>query len=266
MPNGIVTLTTDFGEGSPYVAEMKGAMLSINRDLKIVDATHTISPQNVLAGALAIRQFYSAFPKGTVHVGVVDPGVGTDRRLLLLRGDEHYFIGPDNGLFSFLLPNADVFELDKPKFWRPPVSVTFHGRDIMGPVAAHLCSGEEIETLASPFASESVTLPIPEPRFSSRFIEGEVMLVDSFGNLITNISERDLLKTFEIDSEAWDTVVIEIAGRVVHMVRTYTKSEQGDLVGLIGSSGWMEVAVSSGNASEHLEIGCGEVVRVRAGD
>ena len=252
MTNGIVTLTTDFGEGSPYVAEMKGAMLSINPDLKIVDASHNISPQKVLEGALAFRQFYSAFPKATVHVGVIDPGVGTDRRLLLLQSDEHYFIGPDNGLFSFLLPNADVFELDNPKFWRSPVSATFHGRDIMGPVAAHLCGGEEIRSLASPFASKPVALPIAEPCFAPQSIDGEVILVDSFGNLITNIAERDLSKTFETGPEAMDTVVIEIAGRVVRMVSTYTKSKQGDLVALIGSSGWIEVAVSSGNASERF--------------
>ena len=266
MPIGIVTLTTDFGEGSPYVAEMKGALLSINCDLKIVDATHSISPQNVLEGALVFRQFYNAFPKGTVHVGVVDPGVGTDRRLLLLRSDEHYFIGPDNGLFSFLLPNADVFELDNAKYWRKPVSATFHGRDIMGPVAAHLCAGVEIDCLASPFPSKPETLSVPASKCSQRSIEGEVMLVDSFGNLITNIADRDLLENFDPGEAMIPSVLIEIAGRVLPFASTYTKSEEGDVVALVGSSGWLEVAVSCGNASECLGVGLGEVVRVRAGD
>ncbi len=255
----IITLTTDFGTGSPYVAELKGVMLSIAPQSIIVDVTHTIPPRNIFEGALVLRQVAPAFPAASIHVAVVDPGVGSDRRILLATVNGSHFIAPDNGLLTLLLDDQSTLELriiDKPKFWRQAVSPTFHGRDIMAPVAAHLARGQMPESLASPLNQAPVVLDIPKAQIGSRTIEGEVMTVDSFGNLLTNIHESLL------EGQAVIPFRVVVSGSELPMVGTYADGSPGDVVSLIGSRGWLEIAVVEGNAARTLHAQRGWPVRV----
>ena len=260
MANVPITLTTDFGIGSPYVAEMKGAILSVAPDCQLIDTTHCIAPQNVIEGAMVLRQIQDSFPDGSVHIAVVDPGVGTDRRILLVEHRTHFFIAPDNGLLTFQLDDAtNVRVCDRTDFWREQVSVTFHGRDIMGPVAAHLANGRLPKELASPFTSQPIRLAIPSPQKTVEAIEGEVVYVDSFGNLITNISRSHLAER----STGNGPCVVEIAGQTLAVRDTYAEIPDGQLLALVGSNGWLEVAVNRGNAADYLQCGTSTPVRLR---
>jgi len=261
QPPSVITITTDFGLSSPYVAEMKGAILSVNANVQLVDGTHLVEPQNVLHGALCLRQFADAFPDGSVHVVVVDPGVGTDRRILLVEANGQYFIAPDNGVLTFPLENATrVRVIDNDSFWRENVTATFHGRDIMGPVAAHLCSSVSPELLSSACDTDPIKLPIDGPivTFQSdgkRHIQGRVIMIDSFGNLITNIHQGTLPTR-----EFW----VECQSKCLPFVNTYGEADTGQLVSLIGSSGWLELAVNAGKAAKELNTTVGESVLVAA--
>ena len=246
----IITLTTDFGIGSPYVAEMKGAILSIATDIQLVDVTHAIQPQDVFGGALTMRQFASSFPPGTVHVCVVDPGAGTERGILLVSSGDQWFVGPDNGVLTFAISTANEVRLiDQPDYWNSRVSSTFHGRDVMGPVAAHLCNGVKPHDLSSPMSVEPIRLHIPSPVLEGGVVKGEIVSVDSFGNLISNIHVDDLPHPIA------DLVAV-IDGRRIPFVSTYGDAERGGRVALIGSSGWVEIAVCQGSAYE--DLGCGQ--------
>ena len=188
--SAIITLTTDFGLGSPYVAAMKGVMLSINPEARLVDISHAVGPQNVRQGALVLAEATTWFPAGTIHVGVVDPGVGTQRRIVYARIGDQQYIAPDNGLLSRLTLKtrpSQIITVENPEHWLPSVSNTFHGRDIMAPVAAQLSLGMEPDRLGPPRA-ELVELDWPQPRIESNAIVGEVIWIDGFGNLISNIT------------------------------------------------------------------------------
>ncbi|HWE36866.1 MAG TPA: SAM-dependent chlorinase/fluorinase [Isosphaeraceae bacterium] len=257
---GILTLTTDFGADGPYVAAMKGVVLGLAPEAKLVDVSHAIAPQNILEGAFVLAAIVDAFPAGTVHLAVIDPGVGTDRRLIAARLAEQWFVLPDNGLLSGVVRGrapAEVFEITNPEVrWRA-VSPTFHGRDILVPAAAHLLLGRDPATLG-PKREGVVTLRNFEPRAEDGDFAGEVIFRDAFGNLITNISAD------RIAQQPPDSWTIEIAGeRIDGLSRTYGDHPQGSLIALVGSSGWVEVAVTNGDAGRHLTAGPGTTVWFR---
>lgn len=273
-PNGIVTLLTDFGLGDAYVAAVKGAVLSVAPSARLVDVTHLVPPQGVHHGAFLLGQAWRAFSPGTVHLAVVDPGVGTARSALLLVGEGHFFVGPDNGLFTYVLwprlmprqlshrpfspfsaPVPEGFAayvLDQPDYWRQPVSATFHARDVFGPVAAHLVAGARPEQLGSP--TDKVTaLSVPLAEWEGDVLDGLVLHVDTFGNLLTNVSEEAVVGR---------TVEVTVAGRTIRGVgRTYADGD--GLVAVVGSNGFLEIAAAMGSAARELGVGVGAVVRVR---
>ena len=266
-PSGLITLTTDFGTSDNYVGVMKGVILGINPDASIVDISHHVSPQNILEGAFVLGTAAKYFPKGTIHVAVVDPGVGSARNALVLSGPNGHFVGPDNGIFSVALGrNSEGMassgrsvpegwaarRITNPKYMLDQVSATFHGRDVFSPVAAHLSLGIRPDELG-PEVDEIVQIPFPAPVRQGSVLLGQVIYVDRFGNLVTNISENDLRGRTEAS--------VEICGRVVDRLSQYY-AEGGHLAALIGSAGYLEVVVKNGNAAEELRAGVGTPVAV----
>jgi S-adenosylmethionine hydrolase len=260
MDTRIVTLTTDFGIGGPYVAAMKGVLLGLVPGVQIVDVCHTIAPQNILEGAFVLACIVDSFPADTVHLVVVDPGVGTDRRLIAARLAEQWFVLPDNGLISGvagIYPPAGIWEIASRAIRRPVVSETFHGRDILAPAAAHLLRGGDPAALGEP-VSRLVTVRNFNPTPDDLSFVGEVIFRDNFGNLITNVNASHLA---DGTAEDW---VVEIAGvRIEGLSRTYAERPTGSLVALVGSSGWVEIAVVNGDAARHLTAGAGTTVWFR---
>jgi len=256
----ILTLTSDFGRDGPYVAAMKGVVLGLAPGAQLIDVSHGIAPQNVLEGAFVLAGIVEAFPPGTVHLAVVDPGVGTERRLVAVSAADQWFVAPDNGLLSGVLCGrivSGVWEITNPDLWRSRVSSTFHGRDILAPAAAHLLLGRSPDALG-PRRSKLITLANFEPRSDEHGICGEVIFRDAFGNLITNVSASRLAHTAP---EAW---TIEIAGETIHgMSRTYGDRPAGTIVALAGSSGWIEIASVNGDAARALTAGPGMTVWFR---
>lgn len=274
----IITLTTDFGLSDAYVASIKGVVLGINPDTTLVDICHTIKPQNISQAAFVLAAAYHYFPKKTVHLVVVDPGVGTERRAIILRTPLACFVAPDNGVLSYIIqqsliepvaskgslsirgglkPGSDLeaVAITNPKFWRSPVSPTFHGRDIFAPVAALLSLGFPPIEFGEPLTSVEV-LPLPRPYARpDGSLVGHVLHIDSFGNLITDIKSEDL-------SYKGQPVTIEVGGRLISgLSRTY--AEGSGLVALIGSSDYLEVALKGGNASALLDAKVGDEVKIR---
>jgi hypothetical protein len=255
----IITLTTDFGLSGPYVAAMKGVILGINPAARVLDVSHEIGPQNIREAALCLMQVVPYFPAGTIHVVVVDPGVGTSRPLLCMQMHEQVFLAPDNGVLSWAgrhAPAIQCTQLSETRFWLSSVSATFHGRDILAPVAAHLSSGLAINQLG-PAANDWVDLPWPEPIRGPHEVAGEVLTIDRFGNLITNITApaaRGLMhRLARVLCNGQDIGTIR---------RTYADAQPGELLGLIGSSGLLEIAVRNGNAAQKLGAAAGAAVQV----
>ncbi len=243
----IITLTTDFGMDDAYVATMKGVILSINPRVTIVDICHTIKPQNIAQAAFVLSTTYHYFPEGTIHVVVVDPGVGTERRAVLLITPLAFFLAPDNGVLSYIIeetPPEDLqaIALSNPHFWLFPVSDTFHGRDIFAPVAAHLSLGtppqdfgDHIDTL--------FTFPMPRPKMGEdAVLIGHILHIDRFGNLITDIRREDLPK---------GNLFIDVAGHFIEGLSP-SYAEEEDLLAIIGSSGRLEISLKNGNAAALL--------------
>ncbi|HEY2992414.1 MAG TPA: SAM-dependent chlorinase/fluorinase [Methylomirabilota bacterium] len=257
---GIVTLTTDFGLRDAYVAEMKGVMLGIaeaaRRPLQLVDVTHEVERHDITEGALALEAAAPFFPAGTVHLAVVDPGVGTERRGLVLAAAGHVFVGPDNGLFTPFLDDGDwrAFELAEADFRLPVVSRTFHGRDLFAPAAAHLASGLDPARLGPP-VSDPVRLSWPEVRAVAGAVAGAVVHTDRFGNLITSIHARTLAP---VNAD----LVVRVGGREVPLVGTYGDLSVGRPGALIGSGGRLEIAVREGSAATLLRARRGTAVVV----
>jgi S-adenosylmethionine hydrolase len=260
MGPGILTLTTDFGIGGPYVAALKGVLLDLAPGVQIVDVCHTISPQNILEGGFVLAGIVDVFPKGTVHLAVVDPGVGTDRRLIAVSVAGQWFVLPDNGLITGVMRGrtADaIWEITNPSLRRAVVSATFHGRDILAPAAAHLLRGGAPDDLGPP-RTKFITLRNFEPTADEQGFVGEVIFRDTFGNLICNVNADRL------GDLAPGTWLIEIAGeRIEGIVRTYGERPTGTLIALLGSSGWVEIAVVNGDAARQLTAGAGTTVRFR---
>jgi S-adenosylmethionine hydrolase len=252
----LITLTTDFGEGSSYVAAMKGAVLSVNANARLLDVTHSLPPQDLVATSWFLHDALPYFPADTIHVVVVDPGVGTDRALLCVEWRRGFMLVPDNGCWtSILKPNESpiVRRLENSKFWRQKVSATFHGRDILAPVAGHLSVGLPSVELG-PEISEWVRLVRTEPVATSQSIRGTIVVVDPFGNLVTDIPAH------LVEGEPRVKIGRETTE---HWVKSYGHAEPGTLVALIGSTGRLEVAVVYGSAARRLGVGAGEPVDVK---
>ncbi|MBN1343633.1 MAG: SAM-dependent chlorinase/fluorinase [Phycisphaerae bacterium] len=259
----IVTLTTDFGQRDHYVAAMKGVILQIAPKTTIVDVTHHIDPHNVLMAAFIIRQTLPYFPRGTIHVVVVDPGVGTSRRIIAAQYLRQLVICPDNGVLSFLQRDVPLETLrevaNRGLFATSEPSSTFHGRDVMAPVAAHLSGGKRLTEIGpATDKMEMLDLPLPERR-PDRSMRGEIVYVDGFGNLVTNLTRDDLGPTFIARPHA--RVLID--GKDVGPVRqAYGQVEPNDILALIGSIGNLEIAVNQGSAAKTLGAGIGTPVVV----
>jgi S-adenosylmethionine hydrolase len=252
----VITLTTDFGTRDTYVAEMKGVILSIARDVQVVDVTHEVAPHDVLEGALALEAAAPRFPAATIHVAVVDPGVGTARRGLAVAARDQMFVGPDNGLFTPFLDDRGwhAFELAAAQYRLAEVSHTFHGRDIFAPAAAHLARGVEPARLGPPVA-DPVRLSWPALRVSEGRVGGAVVHVDRFGNLVTSIP-RDAVAALGAG------VIVRVAGKSLPLVRTYGDLGRRDPGALVGSSNRLEIAVNAGSAAKALGAGPGTPVVV----
>lgn len=263
MPQTIITLTTDFGQADSYVAQMKGVMLGINPVLQLVDISHAVPPQNRARAASVLNEAVDAFPPGSIHVVVVDPGVGTDRRLLGVEAGGQRFVAPDNGVLSTVARRLGIeraVELTEQKYWRQPVSETFHGRDVMAPVAAHWSLEIDLAQFGQVLEGDLIGLPTREPTRHDGGIVGEIVWSDAFGNLITNI-DRSLIPE---DTRAKLTVQAGSC-RIHGISRCYGEQTQGALLALLGSHGRLEIAVNGGSASDHLGLKIGDEVRVRIG-
>lgn len=256
----LITLTTDFGVSSPYVAALKGSLLSVCSEVQLVDLTQAIAPQNVRQAAVVLADVTPFFPAGTLHVVVVDPGVGTERKIIYAEIGEQKYLAPDNGVLSYIAqrtPPRKQIELADRRFWRESVSNTFHGRDVFAPVAGHLAAGV-VPELLGPELHQLFRLHWPEPQISEADIRGEVLYFDSFGNVITNIP---LAEVQRIAPPA--TTVVAVAGRTIEGLHaTYGKSQLGALIALGDSQGRLEVAIVNGNAARELNVQPGEPVHV----
>jgi S-adenosyl-L-methionine hydrolase (adenosine-forming) len=259
MSQKIITLTTDFGLRDHYVSAMKAVILGINPGVRLVDISHEIEPQDVMAGAWVVRSAVDFFPEGTVHLVVVDPGVGTDRNPVALELDGQLFVGPDNGIFSLISSqkSCSVYKLTNREFWRNSTSHTFHGRDIFAPVAAHLANDVPLGQLGEPL-EELVTYRWATPIADKAGIQGWVVHIDHFGNLISNIPE-ELIR----DTIGMRRMKIYVGNTIIHeIVPSYGYVEEGDPVAYIGSSGMLEVAVNKGDASEMLSVRKGAQISI----
>ncbi len=243
--SGIITLLTDFGQRDGYVAAMKGVMLDLDPAVKLVDMSHEVEPQNISAGAFILEAHFRYFPVGTVHLAVIDPGVGSERAALACYAGGHFFIAPDNGLLDFCCDFSDLqtVRLTQKTFWREAISSTFHGRDIFAPVAAHLARGEPLHNLGEPFVLQR-RLPRLQCQIKGRVLHGQVAYIDRFGNLISNISEWQLREFSQ-----HQPITISLAGHWVgRLSKTYAEAPPNASVALIGSFGFLEIGVNLGNA------------------
>jgi S-adenosylmethionine hydrolase len=256
----IITLLTDFGTRDAFVGIMKGVILGIAPEVHLVDLSHEVPPQEVLTGALILRSAAPFFPPGSIHVAVVDPGVGSHRRAIVVETRGALFVGPDNGLLSLAVPpekSVRIIHLTNSQYFLPNLSSTFHGRDVFAPVAAHLSRGVSPEILGPTTPSmERLSLPVVE-RTETQLV-GSVIAVDHFGNLITNITEADLLPFSR------ETLWVSIGPRQIQGVATtYAAVSPGATVTLINSWGMLEIAVRNGSAAQQLRASPGTAVYVR---
>ncbi len=256
--SGLITLLTDFGLEDPYVGMMKGVILTVNPGARIIDISHHVKAGSITRAAGMIRETYPYFPEGTVHLTVVDPGVGGKRRAIILMAQSHLFVGPDNGIFWPIInlhQDIKIIHITETKFFLPDVSNTFHGRDIFAPVAAHLSKGADPFEMG-PAISDPVKLQLPAPHQEGGTLYGEVISVDHFGNLITNIHRK------EIEGFAGGrALVIRLEDLLIEGMRgTYTECGKGEILSLFGSSGYLEIAVNLGRASDRLGLDAVEII------
>ena len=278
----LITLTTDFGTADGYVGTMKGVILGVVPDARLVDLSHEVVPQDVRGAAYVLYAAYPFFPAHTIHLVVVDPGVGGARRPIALRTPAGFFVGPDNGVFSYVMAceSAEALvALTDPRYRLPCISHTFHGRDVFAPAAAHLAAGVPITDLGPPVV-DPVVFPLPRLEITSHGIVGEVLHVDRFGNVVTSVGKlvwagdglvlesafgkaRDRLQDAEHGIVAAGTTV-KAAGQEVTGVRhTYAEVEPGEMLALVGSSGHLEIAVREGSAAGRLGVRPGDKVVLR---
>jgi S-adenosyl-L-methionine hydrolase (adenosine-forming) len=254
----MITLTTDFGIKDPYVAEMKGTILTINPKATLIDVTHEVEKFNVHMGAFMLASAAPYFPSGTVHLAVVDPGVGTARRAIVVQTKQAFFVGPDNGVLLLAAQNQgiqSVHELTNLKFMLPKVSCTFHGRDIFAPAAAHLDLGVKPQEFG-PEIVDAVSLEFANIQKVNGSLIGEVLHVDGFGNVITNIKQKELADTKAINIKL-PKVALKLA-----LGKTYAEIKPLEALALIGSHGFLEIALNQGNAAQKFGLKAGDKVEV----
>lgn len=262
MKSGTVALLTDFGWGDWYVGAMKGVLLSVNPQARIVDVTHAVPPEDILAASFALVASRNAFPAGTVFAVVVDPGVGGPRGVLCAESRGRFYLAPDNGVLTEVLDKDGVERLvsvENKAFFLEKVSSTFHGRDIFAPVAGHLSLGVEMDTLG-PKADRYSRCEVPRPRVEAASARAAVRWIDSFGNLITDCSE-DLLSGL---LSAWKRLAIDVgSGTGINLGLTYQSAKPGEPLGLVGSSGYLEISVRGGSAARAFAVNVGDPVTLR---
>jgi len=257
----IITLTTDYGTSDHLVGVMKGVILSINPEVNIVDITHSVLAHDILDGALAIGEAYKYFPPKTIHVVVVDPGVGTERRPILVAADQHYLVAPDNGVLSSVYDQTEalyVWNVISEHYFRNPISKTFHGRDVFAPIAAWLSKSWQTSAFGEPI-TDFVRFNIPKPKATGNTVKGVVLRVDQFGNLVTNLKAEDVPAFAAADGK----FTIRAGNAVVKkVVPTFAEGPAGEAVGIIGSSGYLEISVNKANAAKTLGVARGAEVTV----
>jgi S-adenosyl-L-methionine hydrolase (adenosine-forming) len=260
----IITLTTDFGLNDHFIGAMKGVILEIAPEAQIIDISHAVQPFDILDGALTISQAYSYYPSGTVHMVVVDPGVGTARRPVILTGDRHLFVAPDNGVLSLVYAREErlsVRHVTAEHYFLQPRSNTFHARDIFSPVAAFLAKGIEPSRFGEEI-TDYVRFGAPRPKpVDERTLRGVVLKVDRFGNLITNITPQDAPQLFEATPLPFK-IAIGTKAQATRMCTSYADGAPGEVFGILGSMGFLEVAANRGSAFQLLGAGKGSEVNV----
>jgi S-adenosylmethionine hydrolase len=259
VTNAIITLTTDYGTDDHLVGTLKGVILKINPEVTIVDITHHVTPFDLLDGALAIGAAYAYFPPKTIHVVIVDPGVGTERRPLLVSGQNHYFIAPDNGVLSLVYErehNVVVRHANAEHYYLQPLSKTFHGRDVFAPVAAWLSKGWQTASMGEEI-QDYKKMALPKPKRGDAGVKGLVLKIDPFGNLVTNFRAEDL----SAETQNGGGLKMHVGTHAVsRLVDTFARGKAGEPVAYIGSSGYLEIAINKGNASRTLSVGRGAPV------
>ena len=251
----IITLLTDFGARDAYVAAMKGVILGLNPRAVLVDVTHEVFAQDILAGAFILAQAAPYFPPGTIHLAVVDPGVGTGRRGLAAYGRGQFWVGPDNGLLQWAWassPDLTIVSLTAAAYFRPQIAATFHGRDIFAAVAAHLSLGVDLTSFGPP-VTDPLPLPFPAPVRNPEMIQGQIIYVDHFGNLVSNVAAAEL--------RAWlqnRGLLVRIGSRAISgLSSTYEDAASGEFLALMGSHGYLEIACNQDHAARRLGLGVG---------
>ena len=260
MANPIITLTTDYGTNDHLVGTLKGVILKINPDVTIVDITHNVTAFDLLDGALTIGSAYSYFPSKTIHVVVVDPGVGTERRPLLVSAQNQYFIAPDNGVLSVIYEREKetlvVRHANVEHYYLQPVSKTFHGRDIFASVASWLSKGWQTPSMGDEI-TDYKRFALPRPKEADGVVKGVVLRADAFGNLITNFRSEDLPEP----ALAGGDIKLQVGNQAVtRLVETFAQGNNGEAIAYLGSSGYIEIGINKGNASRTLSLGRGTPV------
>jgi S-adenosylmethionine hydrolase len=260
VANAIITLTTDYGTNDYLVGTLKGVILKINSEVTIVDITHNVAPFDLLDGALAIGSAYSYFPAKTVHVVVVDPGVGTARRPLLVSAQNQYFVAPDNGVLSVIYEREKesliVRHANVEHYYLQPVSKTFHGRDIFAPVASWLTKGWQTPSMGDEI-SDYKKFALPRPKAVDGVVKGAVLRTDAFGNLMTNFRAEDLPES----ALKGGTIKLQVGTHpVTRFVDTFASGDNGEAIAYLGSTGYLEIGVNKGNAARALSLGKGAAV------
>ena len=259
-PCGVITLMTDFGTNDHFVGVMKGVILNINPKVQIVDITHAVPPQDIHGAAFLINSTYRYFPDGTIHVVVVDPGVGSRRRAIICQTDTAYFVCPDNGVLSYILSGNTthrVVALDNTSYRLSEVSNTFHGRDIFAPAAAHLSRGVSLSQFGDA-VNNVVRLPIQIPQVTKTAMVGSVIWVDHFGNLITNLTS-DMLESFGVENSF---VIRAGKAEICRLNCSYAESKKSECLAIIGSSGYLEISVNQESAAQVLGLKCDDVIEI----
>jgi S-adenosylmethionine hydrolase len=255
----VITLLTDFGAADYFVAAVKGTILTINAAVSIIDITHEIPPQDIESGAFTLLTCYRDFPEGTIHVAVVDPGVGSSRRAIVVRAGAYYFVGPDNGLFSYVYDRestVEIFHVTASEYFRPSPSPTFHGRDVFAPVAAALSKGIDPQVLGPRITDEVHLASLSPAKDATGKLAGRIIHIDHFGNCLTNFTRPDLPES---------GVRLTVNGRVVERFRRFFTDEHGsekEIFAIWGSAGFLELAVNGSSAARILNARRGDAVIV----
>jgi len=258
LADPIITLTTDFGTSDHLVGSMKGVILNINPAARIVDLNHSVVPYDILDGALSIANAYRFFPSRTIHVVIVDPGVGTERRPILVSGEKQFFVAPDNGVLSMIFEreSCTVRHISAEHYFLNPVSPTFHGRDIFAPTAGWLSKAFQTEAFGEP-VTDFVRFTMPKAKSNGQAVKGVILRVDAFGNLMTNLTAEDI----PIGALGGGAIKLAVNGKqVLRFGQTFASGNPGEPIALLGSSGYVEIAVNRGSAARTLGVNRGAEV------